>query len=207
MRLFTRLFILVTAAGVTANGFQTPAPSAAQRRDAYAVYSSILSSSDELLLIEATTLTVRYGAPISIDCVVPPVEDQARFKEVMADFNLRKDIPSVLEREFTLNRPYQLLSSNDAKVFLYDAVLAAPQVLPAGGKAPTNPNPLFPRARRVFRLADVFFDQSRSLALTYLAEMTTTMVGSGAWKVLSKTESGQWQEARTWQTCGWASGH
>jgi hypothetical protein len=199
MRAFTIIALLVLAGGML------PGLTAAQRdtetrRDVYAIYSSLISAADELLLIEATTLTekVGYGTPFRpqsdslLSCILPPAEDAASFGEARADYDVRKDVPVALEREFTLNRPYQLLSREEALTFLQDSLRSTPQIMPPGG-IPPNPNPLFPRAKRVFRLSDVYFNKDRSLAFTYVSVMTTTMDGQGGWKILKRAK-GAWQE-------------
>jgi len=206
---------------------QTAAPSsdeAARRSDIYAIYSKMIRSTDELILIEATTLTERggYGSPFrpqsasaALSCIQPPQEDVASFDEVLKDYELRKDIAATLANEFTLDRPYQVLTSGAARTFLEDGLRSTPQVVPPGG-IPPNPNPLFPKARQVFSLSDVFFNKSRTMALIYISEMTTTSDGGGSWRIFKRAEAGQWNEVTSgrpapgqpiWRTCGWAVGH
>jgi hypothetical protein len=213
-----RFLVIVFAATIaSAAGFQqTPVTSeaqAARQRDVYAIYSKMISSPDEIVLIEGTTLL--QPSPDTLACTQPPAEEEARFKEVLNDYDLRKDVAVALANEFTLDRKYQLLTREEARTFLYDAYLSTPQVVPPGG-IPPNTNPLFPRARRVFRLGDVYFNQNRSLALSYVSVMTTTVDGSGGWKVFRKDEAGVWQEATSgppargqaiWTTCGWGRAH
>lgn len=193
------------------------------KRDVYAIYSRLISSPDDIYLIDGMTLTESegFGPPFRarssgdlLSCVRAPQEDAAGFDEARADFGLRKDMPVVLERQFILNRPYQLLNRDEVMTFLQDALKSTPQVVPPGG-IPPNPNPLFPRAKRVFRLSDVYFNKDRTLAFTYISVMTTAADGMGGWKIFKKPRNADWQEVLygnpapgtpIWRTCGWGAG-
>jgi hypothetical protein len=196
---------------------------ASRRQDVYAIYSRMISSDDEIYLIESTTLTQQggygslfrpgAGAQPYPPCVQAPPVDAAGLVEILADYGARKDVPAVLQREFAFNKPYQLLSRDEIRTFLEDALKSTPQVLRPGESQPSNSNPLFPRARRVFRLGDVYFNNSRTLALTYVSVLGTTMDGEGRWLPFKKTAQGQWMQAPlgrlnsdNWQVCGWSAG-
>jgi hypothetical protein len=214
--------LLGTLQNVPPIGMPGGTPDASRRQDVYAIYSGIISSTDEIYLIESTTLTQKggYGSPFRPGagaqpyppCVQAPPGDAAGLAEILADYEARKDVPAVLQREFTLSKPYQLLSGEDVRTFLDDALNSTSQFLRPGASPPSNPNPLFPRARRVFRLGDVYFNNSRTLALTYVSVLTTTMDGEGRWLPFRKSAEGQWMQAPmgrlnndNWQVCGWGA--
>jgi hypothetical protein len=192
---------------------------AARQRDVYAIYSQLISSSDEIYLIEAGTLTQKdghgslwrpaSGAQPYPPCVQARPADAASLAEILADYEARKDVPAALQREFTLDKSYQLLGPDEVRTFLQDALNSTSRRL---SESPSNPNPLFPGARRVFRLGDVYFNKNRSLALTYVSVLTTTIDGGGGWWPFRKTDQGQWVKAdvgrlsdANWQVCGWES--
>jgi hypothetical protein len=218
------IFLYVLAFAILA---QLPSTALAQTSDGYAIYSGLIEKSpavrtgpgnvpteDELFLIESTTATSRTGFgpsrgpsnELTESCVKVPTADTVAFSEILADYNSRKDKPVTLARQFTFTRPYQLLPTKEIDQFLKDAMDATPQALPAGFPPPVNRNPLFQKSKKVFRLGDVYFNSSRSFAMVYFSVFTTPLDGSGGWRAFRKSASGQWEENRSWATCGWGSG-
>ena len=199
---------------------------AAQTNDAYAIYSDLISKSpalrsgpgnvpteDQVYLIDATTVTERSGfGPSGIRSMfaaeacmkVPPLDD-AGFREVLADFNLRKNTPAGLKRLFTLSKPYQLLTSVEADRFLREALESNPKVRAPNVMPPANTNPLYQKSKRVFRLGDVYFNKSRTLAVVFFSVYTTPQDGTGSWKAFRKAANGQWQTNNSWSTCAWST--
>src|SRR5262249_28658485 len=137
-----------------------------------------------------------------VGCVQAAPGDGANLAEILADYSARKDAKAVLAREFTLPKPYQLLSSDQVETFLSDALRATPQVRPPGGTPPLNPNPLYQKAKTVFLLGGVYFDQNRTRALAYLGVYETRFDFSIGWNALKKSTNDQWEIDRTWRTCG-----
>jgi len=195
----------------------------AQTPDNYAIYSNLISMSpvvrsgpgnvptdDEIYLIEATTRTSREGfgssggrsMEPSAACIRVPAADEAEFQEILADYNLRKDNAVKLTKQFAFSKPYQLLSTDEAGKFLLDALNSTPQVRVPSLPAPVNPNPLYQKSKRVFRLGDVYFNKGRTLALLYFSVYTTTMDWNGGWRAFRKASSGAWEINRSWATCG-----
>jgi hypothetical protein len=196
---------------------QLPSSALAQSTDAYAIYSALITASpvvrsgpgnvptdDQIYLIDATTITDRtgFGPPggrsffTAESCLnVPPLDD-AGFREIVADYNLRKNTPAVLKRLFSFTKPYQLLTATESDRFLREAQEATP---------PVNRNPLYSKSKRVFRLGDVYFNKARTLAVVFFSVYTTAANGSGSWRAFRKAANGQWQTSMSWATCTWSS--
>jgi len=205
---------------------QLPPNLLAQTPDAYAIYSELIAKSpavrsgpgnvpteDQLYLIDASTITDRtgYGPPgartlfTAESCMKVPPLDDAGFREILADYNLRKNTSAALKRQFTFTKPYQLLASVEADRFLREALEATPQVRAPNVTPPVNRNPLYPKSKRVFRMGDVYFNKSRTLAVVFFSVYTTPQDGSGSWKAFRKGASGQWQTNNSWTTCTWST--
>jgi len=56
-------------------------------------------------------------------------------------------------------------------------------------------------AREIFKLGDVFFDQKRTLALTYFSTYSDLASQSHGWVILEKDTDGKWQQRSKWVTC------
>jgi hypothetical protein len=182
---------------------QQPTTGNDRQQDVYAVYSVLVTSPDSIYLIQSTTL--RYVDPTS-GCIQAPPQERTDLAEIQADYELRKDATPALTRDLRLSKPYQFLGSAEVEKFLKDALEATPQILPRGGTAPPNPNPLFPQAKRVFRLGDVYFNKNGTMALVYSGVYETTMDYFAGWKAFRKSADGKWSEDRSWRTCGQGAG-
>jgi hypothetical protein len=198
----------------------------AQTDDAYAIYSDLIAKTpvvrsgagnvptdDQIYLIDGTTIKDRdgYGPPgarslfTAEACMkVPPVDD-AGFREILGDYNLRKNTPAALKRQFTFSKPYQLLSSVEADRFLREALESNPKVKAPNVTPPPNKNPLYQKSKRVFRLGDVYFNISRTLAVVFFSVYTTPQEGTGSWRAFRKAANGQWQTNNAWSTCAWST--
>jgi hypothetical protein len=200
------LGILVFAGIVTTGMAQAPLASQGRAEDVYTIYSAMITSTmtpqqetpDEIYLIEETTVT-NSGGP---GCVRAPIEEASILAEVIEDYNQRSNASVVLSRRFTLPKPYELLDGDRATGFLKDALDATPQFLPRGGAAPVNRNPLFQKAKQVFRFSDVYFNKTRTSALAWVAVYTTSVDFRGSWRPYRKSAAGFWEENRSWTACG-----
>jgi hypothetical protein len=206
--------------------FQLPTTVTAQANDVYAIYSELIAKSpvvrsgpgnvptdDQIYLIDATTLTERSGfGPSGIRSMftaeacmkVPPLDDSG-FREVLADYNLRKNTPAVLKRLFTFSKPYQLLTSVEADRFLREALESNPKVRAPNVTPPPNKNPLYQKSKRVFRLGDVYFNKSRTMAVVFFSVYTSPQDGTGSWRAFRKAANGRWQTDNSWSTCSWST--
>src|SRR5258708_2697164 len=86
------------------------------RRDVYTIYSLIMSNpatshgadNNEVYLISEMT---QPGAPV-VTCVRVPQEYERAYREILDDYNRRKDRPVKLERGFNIMKPYELLNAD-----------------------------------------------------------------------------------------------
>jgi hypothetical protein len=203
-----------------------PSTALAQAFDAYAIYSALIAASpvvrsgpgnvptdDQMYLIEETTATSRigFGAPggRSFDpaesCLKVPPADEAGFREILSDYNLRKNDPVSLKQLFEFSKPYQLLTTAEVDRFLREALESTPKVRVPDVRPPVNRNPYYQTSRRVFRLSDVFFNTNQTLAIVFFSVYTTPADGTGSWKAFRKTSNGQWSINNSWATCTWST--
>jgi hypothetical protein len=185
------LFVACAAASAFQLGNAPPAD-ADRRADVYAIYSLLLTNpqtshgpdDNEIYLIGGTTVP---GTPRN-PCVHAPSEEAARFAEVMADYERRKDVPAVLEPAFHIAKPFRLLNGDEVnEFFARQLTIATPAQRP-------------PKVTDLFRLTDVYFDRNRTLALTAISTWCGSLCGMYQWKVLEKTADGQWKE-KPWVGC------
>ena len=170
------------------------------------------NSNERLYLIQVTTVTAQEGFTLSgpklgsgtfepKDALKPPVADADRFKEMLADFEIRKDTAVSLDRSFSLDKPYLLLPEVEIQHFLDEGSRSTPQYHLPGTAVPANSNPLYPRAKYVILLGDVYFSKARSLAMTYAANWSTNTRATAIWMVFRKTAGGRWEPvADPWET-------
>jgi hypothetical protein len=203
-----------------------PSSALAQAPDVYAIYSTLIATSpvvrsgsgnvptgDEIYLIDATTVTDRsgFGPPggrsffTAESCLKVPPLDDSDFREILSDYNQRKNTPAALKRQFTFPKPYQLLTAAEVDRFLREALEASPKVRAPNVPPPVNKNPLYQKSKRVFRMGDVYFNKARSLAVVFFSVYTTSADGSGSWKAFRKLANGQWQTNNSWATCTWST--
>lgn len=163
-----------------------------RERDTYKIYSRLLTNPEtshggdgnKRYLIAAVT-HVEPGNPA--ECVTPPKDREAQFKEVMADFAARKG-NRVLTRRFSISKPYQLLSDADAAKF-------AKERFDSG-----EPQSRFKGVIDIFIFADVYFSKNGRLALTAMSTWCGNLCGQHSWRIFEKNTNGDWQEL-PWVTC------
>jgi hypothetical protein len=193
-----RLGFILLLISTAALGFQqkTSAADPQPEKDVYAIYSQILTRSEtshgkddnERYLIEATTAPGYPREP----CVRPPKEREAEWREVLADFERRKDTPRQLERAFSIGKSYELLNADEVKEFI------EARSVPKIGSRKTNER--FHGVTDLFSLSDVYFNRRRTLALTYISTWCGGLCGLMSWKVYEKSDAGEWEE-RPWVLC------
>jgi hypothetical protein len=168
-----------------------------RRTDTYTIYSIIMNNpttshgpdNSEVYLIGEMTRPGFPGEP----CVrVPPEYDQA-YREILNEYYQRKDKPVKLERAFNIAKSYQLLNADEVKEFV--AIHSSFPRTPY-----PNPNELFKRTTDLYWLTDMYFNQSRTLALTAFSTFCGSLCGSMTWKIFQKTPDGRWEE-RPWVFC------
>jgi hypothetical protein len=193
-----RSFILVVGCAA-ADGFQQQPNAAAgseQRADIYDIYSMMLKDpktshgpdNNQIYLIRDTTVPGTPAEP----CVRPPSSHELSFAEVLADYKRRRDIPVTLERALKTAKPYELLNGDETKEFIQSRAVQPGQQ--------ANIKERFQKATDLFGLTDVYFNRSRTLALTGISTYCGFLCGSYEWKVFEKIDTGHWEE-RPWVGC------
>lgn len=150
-----------------AHGFQQESTSADSQRekDVYTLYSLMMTNpqtshgadNNERYLIAVTTAPPHPPKP----CVAPPKEREAEFREVLADYDRRKGTPRQLERALSISKPYLLLTADEVKEFMKSRPVTKTDQ--EGGSEQ------FRGVTDVFTLADVYFNERRTLALTAIS--------------------------------------
>jgi len=181
----------------------SPQQESAVQAETYAVYSAMMTSrttqlrdSDEVYLIQEQTV-IDSGAP---SCVTAPPGDAAALADIQAEYSRRDRVSVTLTRQFVLPKPYELLDRDKVETFLKDAGFATPYI----GSIPprVNPNPLYPRAKRVVRFSEIYFDRSHTFAVALMGIYSTTADYIRSWRTFKKSANGVWEENRTWKACG-----
>jgi hypothetical protein len=124
---------------------------------------------------------------------VPPKEYQADFREVLADYELRKGKARELKPSFSIQKPYSLLPADEVIAFMF---MKEHRPTPE----PKSPDARFRGVTDLFTLSDVYFNQRHTLALTGIATWCGNLCGSYQWKVFEKLDTGKWEE-RSWVVC------
>ena len=166
-----------------------------RQKDIYAIYSLMLTNpqtshgpyTSDRYLIAMTTGPGRPEQP----CVRPPKEREPDFREALADYENRKATPRQLTQSFSINKPYMMLSPDEAKDFI------AARLPRPGGNATDE---RFRGVSDLIILSDVYFNQRGTLALTAISMFCGGLCGMSQWKVFEKVNNGQWEERR-WATC------
>ena len=103
-------------------------------------------------------------------------------------------------------RPYKLLTAEEMQEFRNDRMQefrAATRNQPGlrevilGGSA----NPKFAGAKDLFEFSRVYFNQSRTIAVTFVSIYSSPLAGSWHWTALEKTPDGRWQVRPDWVRC------
>jgi hypothetical protein len=169
---------------------------AAREKDVYAFslmlsgpHTSGWSGNNARYLIAETT---EPGMPRD-PCVTPPKKRAGEYREVLADFESRKDTPRRPERKFELSKTYLLLSADDVKKF---ERLRMTVVL----NEPPEVDERFRGVVHLFTLTDVYFNPKGTLALTAIGAWCGALCGLWQWKVFEKSAIGEWHELQ-WQVC------
>jgi hypothetical protein len=171
-----------------------PAPYAVA--EAYEVYSALVP--DDWLVKEAHTQTVLIRAetrPYSM-CLKP--EDEAetrRLGPAIEDYRTENEKTWLLQRKFDLDRPYDILSSDEMTgSFLGGIIYGGPDF-----------HARYPTAPGWMEFSAVGFNAEMTLAVVYLGHHCGGLCGGGGFAVLQK-EAGKWKRVTfRGRSCFWAS--
>jgi hypothetical protein len=206
-RSFTSLVIALVLS-VTASASQGAAGAAdsKRRQDIYAVYSAMFAnpdSNDKVYLFEKKTFAVQPDLPSTLEDIfsltsencfhIPPAYETA-WKEILNETRTQKDSPGTIAAELKIKTPYVLLNVDEVQEFA-DAIESE--------RGPQNPK--FHGRRSLIRLGDVYFNKTRTLALTSIGTVCGSLCGSGGDLILEKSANGKWKERPDWVGCHWVS--
>ena len=160
---------------------QATAPDPYDVAEAYQVYSALLPSEDAAnsgkgtLVIQQETLR---GAEPSDPCLTP--EAAAKFKDAVADYKQVNRKPWLLQRQFQIAQPYELVSSDAiGKLFKQGAWNGFYKRYPNSGGYLT--------------LSGVGFNHDKTRAIVYSGTACGMLCGSWSWHLLEKI-NGKWKE-------------
>jgi len=171
--------------------------------DIYAIYSTMISNYAEAGR-ESTVALAPSTGPVSgallkggSPCVVPPEQYASRWREVLADFNARRDKPVALVRDLMISKPYIFVTADESAAFV-----ATRPGLPS--RTPTTPPPEIPPrlqgVTHIITLNDVYFSNDRTLALTGIANYCGGLCAKAEWRLYEKRD-GSWAEVRPASMC------
>jgi hypothetical protein len=168
-----------------------------REKEIYKIYSLLMTNpptshgpddNARYLIAETTSMPVHQQP-----CVDPPKERRAQFLEAVAEFELKRSTPRKLKRELSLQKPYDLVSSEEAKAFAKARSVPSPHA--------QAPDPRFKGVSDIFTLGDVYFSKDGKLALTSLSTWCGGLCGLFDWKVFEKLPTGDWKLRPSWVTC------
>ena len=153
--------------------------------ETYEIYSALLSDpsvshsdrNSKYVIADRTLVSKQMADTPDTPCLRTPQLSPENLAQIMSDFRRHKDVRVPLQRIFSLSKPYVLLS---------------PQQIVEFEKRPSPPPAADPDsgAQDLIRLSNVFFNQSRTVAMVYVSARCGGLCGEWGWRVLQKTSSG-----------------
>ncbi len=186
---FTVLSPLVVAQGSTS---ASPMP-ADRAADSYAIYSMLIPSQpfsnmsqDQIQgwAISDTTLNVSDMNPAvpPQGQLKPPPDNPKPFLEADRDYHAHRNQRIQLTQQFTLNKPYVLLTHEEIRKFR-----AAKSSINSDSSAQAK----YASYPGLTSFSEVYFDSTHSAALVYMYNWCASLCANGSWIYLEK-QSGQW---------------
>ena len=187
---------LIDAAPQAVTGSETT-----RREDVQAVYTALIKSSDLTYLISSKAEVPASGAIRSMSlesCVVLPQAYASGWTEILAAFRASSG-NELFPADLKLTRPYKLLTAEEVNEFRDDRM----QALRAAGRNQLGgtSNPKFAGAKELLEFSPVYFNQNRTLAVTFVSSYSSPRSGSWHWTVFEKSPDGRWQERPQWVRC------
>src|SRR5262249_13571031 len=116
----------------------------------------------------------------------------ASIDEILTEYRARKEVSVNLVPALKASKPYRLLNPDEVAEFIEIHRLRRTPF--------PNPNPNLLKAADQYYLGDVYFNTTRTLALTSITTFCGSLCGASNWKVFEKIITGRWEE-RAWVTC------
>jgi hypothetical protein len=174
-----------------------PVP-AERRADTYAVYSAVMASprlshpdDNKKYLIEDVSGNPGFDVGGQEPCIRAPEAYRERYAEVLADRATQVRIRYHLERELQIDKPYEILTKEQAKEFASARGVS---------RRPKEEENLFRGATDLITLGNVYFDRQRTLAVVYTWAWCGGLCGLGTWRAFTRNPGGGWDEQK-WVTC------
>ncbi len=163
--------------------------------DSYAVYSAVLANpklshtnENRKYLIEDTTVVDNAGPG---KCLRVPENYTAKVEEILAEYEQYKAERFQFERNFEIDRPYDLITQEEAKQVREFRM--KPHL--GGEQEPEK----FRGAQDVITLGNVYFDKSRTVAIVRTGAWCGGLCGLWTWRALVK-DGGAWAD-KPWVAC------
>ncbi len=183
---------LVLGCSATMLAQQSDSPEPYNEDEAYRVYDVLLpqDSSPGTLVIQQQT----FG-PLSQDGPVPlgpegclTAAAASEFKDAIRDYNRRNQKKWLLQRKFSLARPYEIIDPGTLSTMFQQA------------DGWDKFSQRFPRSSGIYDMSAVGFDQDNARAIVYLGKSCGWLCGDWDFHLLRKI-NGKWEDVRTGITC------
>jgi len=176
---------------------KVPPPVPAERRaPVYAIYSTVMAhpklshpDDNKKYLIVETSGVGQETDPSA--CAALPDGYREAFAELLKDRDEHRKDRSQLERAFSIDKPYELISEAQARDF----------VATRNGRVLTGAQAsLFRGAVDLIRLGNVYFDRNRTVAAVYTSAWCGGLCGLWTWRLFTSNGKGDWDE-QPWTRC------
>jgi hypothetical protein len=193
-KLYFAASLFVIAPALAANGDSSIVPMPAERApDSYAIYAVLMPGEPFKSLppeqarawaIADTTVSIADMNPaVPPDGQLqPPPDNVTAFREALHDYQVRRYEHVQLTRNFTLDRDYQLLTSDQVSEFRRSR---------ASADANSQLQDKYAGIPGVTFFSQVFFNAGQTAALVYMNNWCANLCSAGQWVYLEK-HGGQW---------------
>lgn len=152
--------------------------------EAYKVYSAILPSEWPLSVADATMLVIRTETEPYAMCIAPDKEGEKVVGSAIADYKKRNGTKWLLQREFDITKPYEIVSKEEM-----DAIFKTDGSAGGGWEAL---NQRYPNSGGGWiELSAVGFNSSKIVAVVYVGHHCGGLCGGGTFHMLQKV-NGKW---------------
>jgi hypothetical protein len=167
---------------------------AARQGDVSAIYSALFLPIDPFYLIAERTSAGTGGFEIQ-SCITLPAQYAMDWAEILAAYNANRPGSTTIAPNLKLPRSYVLLNADEVTAFVNERMSTLARTI-----APPVPNPKFKDAVNLYSFSDVYFNQSRTIAVTWANITAGPAAASQRWAPFEKV-NGIWQERRQWNKC------
>lgn len=167
-------------------------PKPYEDEEAYAVYSAIIPTEWPTTVAKAKTLAISRETRGYEMCLRPEGEWQGTVGPAISDYVKKNEKPMLLQNNFNLDVPYQLLTADEVKA-----------AFAAGSWEGFYKQ--FPNSGGLMELSAVGFNKGKTVAVVYMGHGCGGLCGGGGFHVLQKKD-GKWIPLKwTGLSCSWVS--